>query len=173
MPIADCGFPWYLPETHPDGRVTLHSGQDLLLVKGPTIVVEVGFEATLFADPSKTPAIALAMAQGITVPSTLKAVEALIDTGAAESCIDEDLANELQLPLIDKGKCSGVGGQHELNIYLGHIRIPALNQIQWGRFIGARLTGGGQPHRALIGRAQLKAMILIYDGRTGAVTLST
>ncbi len=97
---------------------------------------------------------------------------ALIDTGAADSCIDEDLANELGLPLVDRQTCSGVGGEHELNIYLGHIRIPSLGQIRWGRFTGARLASGRQLHRALIGRAQLTEMILIYDGRTGAVTLT-
>jgi predicted aspartyl protease len=99
-------------------------------------------------------------------------VEALVDTGAVESCIDEELASELQLPVIDKKVCSGVGGEHELNVYLGHIRIPSISQIQWGRFFGVRLKSGGQPHRALIGRTQLVGMIFIYDGRTGSASLS-
>jgi predicted aspartyl protease len=144
----------------------------MLLRKGPTIQVEVGFETTLFADPAQAKTVATAMASGTTTASTFKVVEALVDTGAFDSCIDEDLAIELQLPLIDRRKCGGVGGEHELNVYLGHIRIPSLSQMHWGRFIGARLKVGGQPHQALIGRAQLSGMILIYDGRTGSATLS-
>jgi predicted aspartyl protease len=139
---------------------------------GPTILVEVGFEASMYAHGANTAAVALSVASGGAQPNILRAVPALIDTGAADSCIDEDLANELGLPLVDRQTCSGVGGEHELNIYLGHIRIPSLGQIRWGRFTGARLASGGQVHRALIGRAQLTEMVLIYDGPTGAVTIT-
>jgi predicted aspartyl protease len=135
-------------------------------------VVEVGFEASMYDQDANPTAVALSLAAGGAQSSILRAVPALIDTGAVESCIDEDLANELGLPLVDRQTCSGVGGEHELNIYLGHIRIPALAQINWGRFIGAKLASGGQPHRALIGRTQLIGMIVIYDGRTGAVTIT-
>jgi predicted aspartyl protease len=172
MPISGCGFPPFVPVQQPDGTVKLELGKMALLRKGPTIQVEVGFETTLFADPTQTQAVALSMATGTIKPGILRTVEALVDTGAVESCIDEDLAKELNLPLIDKRKCCGVGGEHELNMYLGHIRIPSLGQIRWGQFIGAKLKMGGQPHQALIGRMQIVDMILIYDGRTGAASLS-
>ena len=125
----------------------------------------------MYAPGANSAAVAQSVMSGGLQPSILRAVPALIDTGAGDSCIDEDLANELGLPLVDRQTCSGVGGEHELNLYLGHIRIPG-QQICWGRFIGAKLASGRQMHRALIGRAQLVGMILIYDGRTGAVTLS-
>jgi predicted aspartyl protease len=172
MAIGNCGFPPFVPTQAADGSMNFESGPDLLLRKGPTILVEVGFETSLFADPAQTQAVASSMAAGAVVASTARLVEALVDTGAGDSCIDEDLANELQLPLIDRMTCSGVGGEHELNVYLGHIRIPSLGQIRYGRFIGAKLKVGGQPHQALIGRMQISDMILIYDGRTGAVSLS-
>ena len=40
-------------------------------------------------------------------------VEALVDTGAAMSCIDQDLALELQLPPEGTHPVSGVGGSEE------------------------------------------------------------
>jgi predicted aspartyl protease len=172
MPICDCGFPPLIPDRQLDGTVKLELGKMALLRKGPTIQVEVGFETSLFADPTQAQAVAASMASGAFKPGILRTVEALVDTGAADSCIDEDLAKELNLPLIDKRKCCGVGGEHELNVYLGHIRIPSLAQLRWGQFIGAKLKIGGQLHQALIGRMQIVDMILIYDGRTGAVSLS-
>jgi len=57
----------------------------------------------------------------------------LIDTGASDSSIDEQLAQQLQLPLIDQEQCSGIGGTIILNIYLGHIVIPTISRV-YGRF---------------------------------------
>ena len=171
MAIVDCGFPPEFPVTRPDGSTFTQTGREALRILGPTVMVEVGFEASMYAQDASTASIALSLANGAQ-SGILRTVPALIDTGAVDSCIDEDLANELGLPLVDRQMSSGVGGAHELNIYLGHIRIPSLGQINWGRFIGAKLASGGQFHRALIGRGQLNGMILIYDGRTGVVTLS-
>ena len=173
MAIVDCGFAPEVRFPQPDGTAISRFGHELLQTFGPTLLVEVGFEATLYADDANKVAVATSLASGSTQPGVLRAVPALIDTGAGDSCIDEDLATELGLPLVDRQQASGIGGRQELNIYLGHIRIPALGRIRWGRFIGARLASGGQPHRALIGRAQLAGMIMIYDGRTGAVTISS
>lgn len=139
------------------------------MVKGPTTAVEIGFSADLFhSDPA-------VVQQGITTadaqpPSQL--VEALIDTGASDSCIDEDLANQLQLPLIDHQDGSGIGGRETFNVYLGHIRIVALGVFEYGRFMGVKLKAGNQPHQALLGRSLFKDMILVYDGRDGSVRLA-
>ena len=141
----------------------------MLVATGPTIAVEIGFNQDLFhADPAVVQqAIASAHAQP---PAQL--VDALIDTGAVESCIDEDLAKELQLPLIDQAEGSGIGGTEKFNIYLGYIRIAALGFLQYGRFMGVRLRAGKQPHQALLGRSVFKDMILVYDGRDGSVRLA-
>ena len=171
MPICDCGLPHSIITQTPGSAPVVQNGRDLLVVRGPSIAVDVGFEAGLFeTDPAKVSATVNSL--NLSANLSFRLVSALIDTGAMESCVDEDLAKELQLPLIDKGKCSGVGGPHELNVYMGHIRIVPLNFIQYGRFVGAKLREGGQMHQALLGRTLLQNMILNYDGRTGAVTLS-
>jgi predicted aspartyl protease len=97
---------------------------------------------------------------------------ALIDTGATESCIDEGLAQQLQLPLVNQQNTAGVGGVHVLNVYLAYLALPLLGHLQAGLFVGAQLAAGGTPHRALIGRTLLSDMLMVYDGRTGSVTLA-
>lgn len=99
-------------------------------------------------------------------------VPALIDTGAGESCVDEDLAQQLQLPLINQVQTSGVHGPGQLNVYLAYIAIPTLGTTQAGSFVGARMTAGGQIHRALIGRSFLRDTLLVYDGRSGSAKIA-
>jgi predicted aspartyl protease len=169
MPIADCGFPaaFTVPGTDPPQVV---SGRDLLIQHGPTAWVEIGFNPDLFHADVAVVQRAIATVQAQPVSNQL--VGALIDTGATESCIDEELAQELQLPLIDRQDGSGIGGTDQFNVYLGHIRIAALRFVQYGRFMGVKLTAGDQPHRALLGRTLLQGMILVYDGRDGSVRLA-
>jgi predicted aspartyl protease len=185
MPITNCGFPPVTVSGTPP-NIKVVTAQQLLHSKGPTTSVEIGFDARMFGAqgvpqsgsvlvPVQASSIDTTQAAGsvTSIPQpSLKIVEALIDTGAFDSCIDEALAQELNLPLIDQADCSGVGGAHKLNVYLGHIRIIGLNCVQFGRFIGAKLTDGGQPHHALLGRSVLQSMILVYDGRTGNVSLA-
>ena len=149
-------------------KATFNHG--LLVRIGPTTLVEIGFISDLFHEDQAVVQQALVTAHQ-QPPATL--VAALIDTGASDSCIDENLAQQLQLPLIDRQDGSGIGGQDEFNVYLGHIRIAALQFIQYGRFMGVRLAAGNQPHQAIIGRSVLKDMILVYDGRDGSVRLCT
>jgi predicted aspartyl protease len=168
MPITSCGFPVrvLVPNSNPPQFI---SGRDLLVAKGPTTSVEIGFNPDLFhADPA---VVQQAMAAAHAQPQQ-QLIEALIDTGATESCIDEDLAQQLQLPLVDHQEGSGIGGKEKFNVYLGHIRIASLGFIQYGRFMGVKLKAGNQPHQALLGRSFLQGMILVYDGPTGSVRLS-
>lgn len=144
-------------------------------------MVEIGFDASMFRG---TGANAGGATSSVVTPETTaphavavpaaapRLVEALIDTGASESCVDEDLAQSLHLPLIDRRSSSGIGGKEDFNVYLGHIRILALNFTQFGRFTGVKLESGGQPHRALLGRTLLRSMVLVYDGRDGTVRLA-
>jgi predicted aspartyl protease len=99
-------------------------------------------------------------------------VPALIDTGATLSCIDDALAQQLQLPLINQTQSVGAHGQGPLNVYLAYIAVPGLNAVQAGEFIGAIMNVSGQIHRALIGRSLLQNMLLVYDGRSGSVKLA-
>jgi len=168
-PIADCGFPvvGMAPGADPPRFVL---GKEILIQRGPTIPVEIGFNPGLVhPDPATVQAAVAAVHAS---PPASQLLDALIDTGAGDSCIDEDLATELQLPMVDQIETSGVHGQSKLNVYLGYIRIPSLSYVQYGRFTGARLHAGGQPHKALLGRTILQQMILVYDGRDGSVRLS-
>lgn len=151
MPILDCGFPGtYDPEA-----------EKKLAFWGPTLWVDVGFDLKVHSGSRVAPP-----------ESQIKNVPALLDTGARESCIDDNLAQKIGLPVIDQQTVSGVGGSLTVNVYLGHIHIPALNYIQRGNFSGVLLTDGGQEHVALLGRSMLQDMQMVYNGLNGTVTLS-
>jgi len=102
----------------------------------------------------------------------MKAVQALVDTGATQSCIDSALAMALNLPIIDRQTVGGSAGSHEVNMHLGQIHIPTLGQTIYGAFAGVNLIAGGQQHLALIGRTFLMHFSMLYDGRTGTVYLT-
>lgn len=50
--------------------------------------------------------------------------------------------------------------------------MPALDWTVHGSFAGVYLRAGGTPHYALMGRTFLRHFTMVYDGKTGAVTLS-
>ena len=137
------------------------SGSDLLAVHGPTLIVDIGF------DPQFDPADTAAPIPGITD------IHALVDTGAGESCIDNLLAANLNLPIVDRRPVSGIHGPGMANMYLAQIHIPALGVTIYGAFAGADLLAGGQLHSALIGRTFLQRFTMIYEGPTGSVTISS
>lgn len=151
----DCGF---------EATDALTSEQQLRRF-GPTVHVEVGYDEVFdykspFGVGRKPP-----FSVGCNVP-------ALIDTGAVISCIDEQLAQDVGLALVDQQKIAGVDGEVMLNVYLAHIYFSGLGQLRWGRFTGARLSKGAHPQQVLLGRDFLQGTIMIYDGQTGAVRLS-
>lgn len=152
MPIVDCGF-------GDNGEV---AARDILVTFGPTIWVDIGFDDNHDYENKN----------GVAPKSQATKIPALVDTGASESCIDDALAVKIGLPIIDRQLVSGVGGETEVNIYLGHIYIPTIGYTQWGRFAGVLLSKGSQKHEALIGRSLLKNCLLVYDGFNGNVTLA-
>lgn len=151
MPIADVGFV----------DVSGYPASDALEDHGPTLLVQIGFDAAFdHTLPGATPQLAA------------QPVPALLDTGASQSCMDIGLAARLRLPVIDKGNVAGVGGAVEVPVYLAQIFVPMLGFTQYGRFAGVHLSSGGQLHQALIGRSFLRRMIMTYDGRTGKVSVA-
>lgn len=150
MPLVDAGF------TKADGLPDF----DTLYVYGPTVQVTVGHYSP---DPESPPA----------APKPSKAVHALVDTGAYQSCIDSDLAVELGLPVIDKQLISGASGAQEHDVYMAHVTIPGLEFVQYGRFTGVNLKAGGQEHSVLLGRTFLRSVIMIYDGIRAQVTIAS
>lgn len=152
MAEARCGFDDVVGDAH---------GSDLIVNVGPTLLVDIGFDPNYV--PSKTASAPSADPQS---------VQALVDTGATTSCIDNLLAVELGLPVVDRMPIAGVGGQHLANMYLAQIHVPDLNRTLYGTFAGVNLQSGRQPHSALLGRTFLRHYRMIYDGPSGAVTIS-
>jgi predicted aspartyl protease len=152
MAQLKCGF-----NDTPDGV----KGCDLLTVYGPTLVVDIGFDSSY--DPKKG---------GVPVPG-VKGINALVDTGATESCIDNLLAAELKLPIVDRRQIAGVGGTHMANVYLAQVHVVASQDTIIGAFAGVDLRAGGQVHSALIGRTFLRHFIMTYNGKTGDVAISS
>jgi hypothetical protein len=151
MPSTKCGF-----HSVPGGA----SGADLLAAFGPTLLVDIGFDPAFTAKSGFVPV------------AGIKGIQALVDTGAAESCIDALLATQLNLPVIDRRVVSGSAGSHEVNMYLAQIVVPTLTWTIYGAFAGVHLSAGGQYHKALIGRTFLSNHTMIYNGLTGEVVLS-
>ena len=144
MPTTDCGF----------------DSPDELVLYGPMLVVEIGFDADYRSSSGLMPEL-----QSGYVP-------ALVDTGATESCIDSELAENLNLPIVNQEELAGVGGITNVNVHLAQIYVPELDRTIYGRFDGVHLAAGGQPYSALIGRTFLRHYKMNYDGQTGVVILT-
>jgi predicted aspartyl protease len=149
MPSTTCGF----------GSNNGISGADYLVFHGPTLPVLIGL------DPAHPPGSAVAPNLGANV------LYALVDTGATTNCIDNGLAIQLNLPVVNQQEVAGVGGKMKVNVYLCQIYIPSLQFTDFGSFAGVNLIAGGQPHHALIGRTFLKNFQMTYDGRSGDVQI--
>lgn len=140
-----------------------HSGSQLLISWGPTLIVDIGF------DPTFSPEQLLAGK----IPSPgISGLHGLVDTGANECCIDNLLAAQLKLPLVDRRVIAGIGGGQTANVYLAQVHVPSLSFTMYGAFAGVDLKAGGQIHSALIGRTFLSYFTMTYEGRTGTVSLS-
>ena len=133
-------------------------GSGALASYGPTLMVQIGFDRE-FA-PGGIPRL----------PNQRWA--ALVDTGARLSCIDRELAMELGLPVVDRGRVSGVHGTMDLNLHTAQIHVPDLDFTLSGRFYGVHLSTGPRPHSALLGRDFLQHFTMVYNGRTGSVTIN-
>ena len=149
MPQTKCGFS--------TGNGV--SGQEALVAHGPTLFVDIGF------DPQYK--------SGAVPKLAANQLWALVDTGASESCVDASLAKQLALPVVDRRPVSGISGKHEVDVCLAHIHIPLLGFTIYGAFASVNLLAGGQRHSALIGRTFLQHFVMVYEGYTGTVTLST
>ena len=138
-------------------------GSDLLVSYGPTLLVDIGFDLNFKPE-----------VPGLVPVAGIRSVQALVDTGATESCIDGLLAAQLGLPIVDRRPISGVHGAHAVSIHLAQVVVPSLDNCKiYGAFAAVDLASGGQIHRALIGRTFLRNFTMVYEGRTGTVTISS
>ena len=145
MPTIECG---------------ISNQPDLLVARGPTLPVIIGIDDDLVIGASSLTDIAQQLSP------------ALVDTGSDTTCVDSDLAHALNLPIVNQEVVSGVHGRGMVNFHLARISIPALGATFAGVFAGVHLEAGRQPYSAIMGRDFLRHFRLIYDGRTGAVSLS-
>jgi len=102
---------------------------------------------------------------------------ALVDTGTSASSIDDDLASNRDLPVMDRSAAEGAGGTRPAAIHLARALVPGLGLPAFGDFAGAKLSRGTQrpnnlEHRVLPGRAFPGHLRMCRDGRKGAATTS-
>ena len=142
------------------GGTTLNGsdGSQALQHVGPTTVAHVFLDTNYVPGESESPDM-----------SGGKRVEALIDTGAALSCIDERLANSLNLPKMGPANVAGVGGSQELELRLVQIYLPEFERLKYASLVAVKLAEGGQRHEVLLGREFLMDYRMLYDGRSGVV----
>jgi hypothetical protein len=153
MPILDCAPA--APEASAD-----------LADLGPTIRVEVGYDVDgIYAAPA-------AGSPSERADATIQIADALIDTGSAVNCIDEDLAQQLELPLVDRVVGAGASGAATFNLYLCSVRIAELGYVKYEQFMGVYLKDAGQPHAVVLGRTLLQDMLFVYDGKRGIARLA-
>lgn len=151
MPVVPAGF---------NRAATSTNCPDQLAAIGPSLVIQIGFDPNYDGkNPGAVPVI----------PSDPRV--ALIDTGASHSSIDEKLAKQLALPIIDKKPVSGVHGSQEVEICSAQIYLPQFALTHYGLFTLVKLQEGGQQHVALLGRTFLRGFVFVYDGIEGYVRL--
>lgn len=96
---------------------------------------------------------------------------ALVDTGAAVSCIDRDAAERAGLSVVGEGRLGSATHANEVvPIYAGRLRIQRFVDISLMSAYGANLQHQGLI--ALIGRDVLQEWTVFYNGPEGLVTLA-
>lgn len=159
MPILHCQAITAQAKT-PDGKTVNLPPHAALQGRGPVLQVSITVEQN---------AGKALVAQGKPLPTPQTGL-ALIDTGASNSCIDEQAAKKLGLPVIDVGFM--VSASHEkvpCNIYPILITTPIVS-FNLPRAMGAALSGHGLV--AIIGRDLLQTCTLFYNGVAGQFTLT-
>jgi predicted aspartyl protease len=144
----------------PDGKILPVPPALVLQQRGPVIQVTITIEQNMgkaLAQQGK----AIGTRQGF----------ALIDTGASQTAVDEQVAKDLGLPIVDVGKMTSASHEkHPCNLYPVQVSIPPNLTFQSPRAMGALLAPQGLV--AIIGRDVLQHCLLVYNGGTGQITLS-
>ena len=108
--------------------------------------------------------------QGKPAPDAIHGL-ALIDTGASNTCFDQQAALNAGLPIIDMGMMASAShAEQEVPVFAGRLVIPEFTNIDTEYALGANLDG--QNLIALIGRDLLQSAVLVYNGTDGTVSLS-
>jgi predicted aspartyl protease len=145
-----------------DGKIVKISPAAALQQRGPIVQVTIGISQT-FAEQL--------LQQGTALPSPVSG-NALLDTGASTTCIDDAVAQSMGLPAIDVVTMASASHEStQQNVYPIHMQIVGSPiPVEVPNAIGANLRVQGII--ALIGRDYLQHCTLHYNGVTGAITLS-
>jgi hypothetical protein len=137
------------------------SPRDVLAQRGPVLQVEITLPESIAAELIK---------HGKTIQPPVAGL-GLVDTGAIATCVDEDAAKQLQLPVIDVVTMSSTShASHPANVYPIRIKVAGLPMAIYAqRAIGAALKAQGLV--ALLGRDVLSHCTFIYNGLAGEITL--
>ena len=97
---------------------------------------------------------------------------ALIDTGASQTCFDEQFARQAGLPIVGTGTMtSATDHAVQVPVFAGQIIVAGNININVEQGMGANLTGI-PGLLALLGRDVLSLGVLVYNGTDGSVSLS-
>ena len=160
MPILHTQYEAELQQ--PDGTKIQVSAQFALIQQGPIIQVVLGL-AQSFANQL--------VQQGHSVPNPVSG-QALVDTGASVTCIDDEIAQSMGLPVIDVVQMTSAShASTPANVYPVQLQIVGTPiRVEVSRGLGAILKP--QNIVALIGRDFLQHCAMFYNGPTGQLTLS-
>ena len=140
---------------------------ETLLRDGPIIAVEIGVPAALEA---------WCHSQSIPTPGVVYGF-ALIDTGAAVSAVHEGVLTELGIAPIDSVPVSTPSGDSDMFVYPARVSFPGLDVTPHAlsTFAGCQLdwmTPDGKNVVMLLGRDVLAEFLMVYNGKTGAITVA-
>ncbi|HEX9005441.1 MAG TPA: hypothetical protein VGB07_36375 [Blastocatellia bacterium] len=146
----------------PGGKTVVTPPELLMLNQGPRFQVLISVAQSV-ADQL--------VAKGQPIPAPISGW-GLIDTGASNTCVDEAVAQKLQLPVIDVVQMTTPShASVQQNVYPIVLEFLGFNvRLDVPRAMGATLANQGLV--ALIGRDFLQHCTLFYNGITGQVTLS-
>lgn len=159
MPILHIQF--NAQGTNNQGQVVKVNPGIVLQRQGPCVQVTIGLAQSIAEQ---------LLQQGKPVPQPISGL-ALIDTGATSTCIDDEAAQKLQLPVTNVvNVASASHSSTPQNVYPIQVQITGLPISIESGAVGAALAP--QKLLALIGRDVLQHCTLFYNGITGQITLS-
>ena len=146
----------------PDGKTIAIPPAIALMQRGPIVQVTIGVEQNIAQQ---------LLSQGIPLPQPVPGV-ALIDTGATSTCIDEAIAQQLNLPVIDVVSISSASHvETKQNVYPVLIEVVGI-AIKFNAFRAIGVPLANQGIQVIVGRDLLQLCTLFYNGLIGSFTLS-
>lgn len=160
MPILHVGRTSQTVEAQ-DGEEVSVSPEEALVHDGPLIEVSIGVTGSVAEQWRNS---------GIGVPEPISG-RALIDTGASITCVDEEVANTLGVPVREVVTMVSATEEIEKNVYPIQMDVAGSElTIDAPQAAGANLQEQGLV--ALVGRDVLSHTTLHYNGPAGEYTLS-